>query len=604
MLLVIVLMGGCFSESFSQPITGNTNVTVGSTSLKARWKAFGLSTGALNINCIANNINTGYTMKIAFKKSGVRDTVNYYPFVTGNKPSWINRQSDSMFVWCLDSLSTMTFSIEQTPSSYPAPSLQMNDASGGSSDTTTYVPKYGDFTVEDTKTFRDSTILEGKIMNRGTATQRPMIRSFYSDAGTPTYVDVGQIGVGEFNAAINFDYSQGLHWYYDTSRAASSLTTNLGADSILCWQWIPKGYGNQPSQPDAWALSGNTTPWRVNSQGFMGVIGGYTSIFKRQGNPTFGTSTATDYNDTNKVNFGGRGGKSFVDWKFGVGTETPYGTFHTVNKSTTRATSNYGTLSDWVLQDDGASDRAQLELRSPNGSLIAFGDQTTYNSAYVQYVNGTSTLSLNSSIINLAGTIQENGTSLASKYAQLGASNTLTGALNNFAGKIGINAVNNFSKLTVVGDTLFNFRSSLFGGTDYTGVTDSSSFSLLSNPFTGSMRLKLVGKTGNNQITIDSTRITSDLAVTTIGDITTGGNIFAGSNNKVIGWTSRSSMKSGSDGVVTITNNAETTGARLIFGTATLNNLPTYADNAAALGGGLTAGQLYKTSTGVLMVTY
>lgn len=32
--------------------------------------------------------------------------------------------------------------------------------------------------------------------------------------------------------------------------------------------------------------------------------------------------------------------------------------------------------------------------------------------------------------------------------------------------------------------------------------------------------------------------------------------------------------------------------------------LPTYADNAAALSGGLTAGQVYKTSTGVLMIVY
>jgi hypothetical protein len=38
--------------------------------------------------------------------------------------------------------------------------------------------------------------------------------------------------------------------------------------------------------------------------------------------------------------------------------------------------------------------------------------------------------------------------------------------------------------------------------------------------------------------------------------------------------------------------------------TAQLAALPVYADNAAALAGGLTAGQLYRTSTGVLMVTY
>lgn len=38
--------------------------------------------------------------------------------------------------------------------------------------------------------------------------------------------------------------------------------------------------------------------------------------------------------------------------------------------------------------------------------------------------------------------------------------------------------------------------------------------------------------------------------------------------------------------------------------TAQLAALPVYADNAAALAGGLTAGQLYRTSVGVLMVTF
>ena len=38
--------------------------------------------------------------------------------------------------------------------------------------------------------------------------------------------------------------------------------------------------------------------------------------------------------------------------------------------------------------------------------------------------------------------------------------------------------------------------------------------------------------------------------------------------------------------------------------TSQLAALPVYADNAAALAGGLTAGQLYRTSSGVLMVTY
>lgn len=35
-----------------------------------------------------------------------------------------------------------------------------------------------------------------------------------------------------------------------------------------------------------------------------------------------------------------------------------------------------------------------------------------------------------------------------------------------------------------------------------------------------------------------------------------------------------------------------------------ISTLPVYTDNASALSGGLVAGDLYRTSTGVLMVTY
>lgn len=43
---------------------------------------------------------------------------------------------------------------------------------------------------------------------------------------------------------------------------------------------------------------------------------------------------------------------------------------------------------------------------------------------------------------------------------------------------------------------------------------------------------------------------------------------------------------------------------RLTLSTLTLSGLSTYADNTAALAGGLTAGMIYKTSSGVVMVTY
>lgn len=41
-----------------------------------------------------------------------------------------------------------------------------------------------------------------------------------------------------------------------------------------------------------------------------------------------------------------------------------------------------------------------------------------------------------------------------------------------------------------------------------------------------------------------------------------------------------------------------------ILGTMNLTGLSTYADNAAALVGGLVAGNLYRTATGVLMIAY
>lgn len=45
-----------------------------------------------------------------------------------------------------------------------------------------------------------------------------------------------------------------------------------------------------------------------------------------------------------------------------------------------------------------------------------------------------------------------------------------------------------------------------------------------------------------------------------------------------------------------------TNGNTVIAGTVTLSGLPEYADNAAALSGGLTAGDLYQTAAGAVLV--
>ena len=55
----------------------------------------------------------------------------------------------------------------------------------------------------------------------------------------------------------------------------------------------------------------------------------------------------------------------------------------------------------------------------------------------------------------------------------------------------------------------------------------------------------------------------------------------------------------------TLAKTMELTGAgKLIVANAKLTGLATYADNTAATGGGLTAGQLYRTAAGNVMITY
>ena len=69
-------------------------------------------------------------------------------------------------------------------------------------------------------------------------------------------------------------------------------------------------------------------------------------------------------------------------------------------------------------------------------------------------------------------------------------------------------------------------------------------------------------------------------------------------------WKNSSLINAPANGTVKFTNFAGTTNATLIFGKFKMDLLPTYADNTAALAGGLTAGDGYKTSSGVVMITY
>lgn len=184
-----------------------------------------------------------------------------------------------------------------------------------------------------------------------------------------------------------------------------------------------------------------------------------------------------------------------------------------------------------------------------------------------------------------------------SLIAFLNQNNTFTGAINTFTGKVvvGTGTSNGTADFLAMGDTI------TLRGTVY---RDSSYWRAEINPFSQRLKISAIGKTGNNMFTIDSTLITSALAMTITGDFATGGNIFAGSNNKYIGWTSRSLIQSTANGVVDFFFNDATTRATLNFGKFKMNLLPTYADNTAALAGGLVAGDGYRTSTGVVMITY
>lgn len=141
----------------------------------------------------------------------------------------------------------------------------------------------------------------------------------------------------------------------------------------------------------------------------------------------------------------------------------------------------------------------------------------------------------------------------------LNQNNTFTGAINTFTGKVvvGTGTSNGTADFLVMGDTI------TFRGTVY---RDSSYWREEINPFSQRLKISAIGKTGNNMLTIDSTLITSALAMTIIGDFTTGGNIFAGSNSKYIGWSTRSVLQSTADGTVDFFFNNGTTRATIDAG--------------------------------------
>ncbi|MBN8571615.1 MAG: hypothetical protein J0M18_18475, partial [Ignavibacteria bacterium] len=137
------------------------------------------------------------------------------------------------------------------------------------------------------QTFEDSTTMR-EVMMLGTAIQRPVMYFKYEDAAQPQTGFVGQVGVGEMNIGLNLDYQAGLHNYFDSTKPQMYQTFNPTEGQVL--QWIPPGYPNVTSQPDAWNLSGNTYLYQFDTSGNAKFKGGIESILQTKGKPNIEAS--------------------------------------------------------------------------------------------------------------------------------------------------------------------------------------------------------------------------------------------------------------------------------------------------------------------------
>ena len=160
---------------------------------------------------------------------------------------------------------------------------------------------------------------------------------------------------------------------------------------------------------------------------------------------------------------------------------------------------------------------------------------------------------------------------------------------------------------TKTGDTLvlvFNavnvFYNKVRSGIDQAGDTSSYGvyMSKIGNPY-----VLVRNNTGATVYSMDTTGAIAHAGSITGGSYASYGNFFPSGTGSVT-WNGKSSISSSSNGIVDFFANNGTTRARLYAGTMTMTLLPTYADNAAALSGGLTAGQFYRTGTGTVMITY
>lgn len=99
--------------------------------------------------------------------------------------------------------------------------------------------------------------------------------------------------------------------------------------------------------------------------------------------------------------------------------------------------------------------------------------------------------------------------------------------------------------------------------------------------------------------------ITGDLGNTLV--TTTDTQTISGAKTFSAAITASAGIVGGASADITLNTNKftvdATNGNTVVAGTVKLSGIPEYADNAAALAGGLTAGDLYKTAAGALNIT-
>ena len=117
---------------------------------------------------------------------------------------------------------------------------------------------------------------------------------------------------------------------------------------------------------------------------------------------------------------------------------------------------------------------------------------------------------------------------------------------------------------------------------------------------------RTAGTGGTLAGTTGSTVSGSNVLTVTAGTVVRGRyyNIAGVGTKKIVQQLTSTTWKMNSNAGATVTSGAMSYSAPVFTDTPLSYSLPVYADNAAALGGGLVAGNEYRTATGIKMVVY